>query len=453
MAEQASDGFFDLEFNGDQTQVFATIHPPRQRGKSVAVEDIVARLRQAGVVYGIREGEIARAISQVAASNAPAVRALIAQGLLPVEGTDAQIQWLIDYEAAARPLPTGHSGAPDFFAVPEERIVLAGQVIATLRPAVPGSTGKSLTAPFRIIQVSQPREMPFTAKAGVRFDAERLEFMADTGGILEITRDSIQVHAIQWVREDLNGESREYGMGVIFLGSLTASSIRAEGPIAIRGTVAGCTIRAKGDVVLDRCARTKVLADGDVYVLGKLLHCQVVTPGRLVGEEKSLIMGGAIAATTGIQAADVGGVEGAETLLISAVDRFTPYRQQEVENEICGHEENIQKIARALRPLGTGGQEAPQEQKRALVQTLVAQRRSLEERVRALHHEKRTLLLASKTRFDAEITAAGTIYRGVTVQLEAATTTLDANRRSVRFVLDSFRESVVVKPLEEAIAA
>src|SRR4051812_13948400 len=133
MSEQASDSFFDLEFNGDQTQVFATIHPHRGAGKCVSVEDVVGRLKQIGVVYGFREGEISRALEQVASASAPVSRVLVAQGALPVDGIDAQINWVVDQALACQPIPTDSCGAPDLFRVPAGRIVKAGQTIASIK--------------------------------------------------------------------------------------------------------------------------------------------------------------------------------------------------------------------------------------------------------------------------------------------------------------------------------
>lgn len=456
MAANSYDSFFDLELNGDQTQVFATIHPPRGGGRQTTVDEVTTRLKQMGVMYGVREGEIARTIAQVASSHAPAVRVLVAQGVLPIDGADAQVQWKIPHDSAAHPLPRGATGEPDYFSVAPERIVKAGQVIATVKAAMPGSPGKTLTAPYRVIPVATPRDVPYTAGRGVSLSSDRQQFTAEVSGVVEIDSTSIVVHAVEWVTGDLSGATREFSGGVAIQGDITASVIHAEGPISVSGTVAGCTLRAKGDVVVNRCARTRILADGDVFVLGKLLHCQVVTPKRVVAGEGTLLLGGNIVATLGIQADNVGGAgsgDGAGTFLAAATDRFTPYRQQEVEAEIAKHEENINKIARALRPLSSSNPEGVPEQKRQLVQTLVAQRRNLEERIRELHHEKRSLILASKSRVDAEICITGTIYRGVTLQLDNAVATLEESKSALRFGLDSFRDAVIIKPLEEALAA
>lgn len=453
MAEQASDSFFDVEFNGDQTQVFATIHPPRGTGRPITVEEVASRLRQMGVVYGFRESEIGRAIAQVASTNAPVSRVLVAQGELPVEGVDAQVNWTIDEDAACQPLPRDSCGAPDFFRVPAGRIVSAGQRIAKVIPSTPGSAGKSLTAPYRVIPVPAPRGVPFSAMSGVKFSEENSEYVAEIDGILEIKNNLILVHPVQWLEESLNNVTREFSTGVAIRGDLTACAIRAAGPIAVSGTVAGCTLRARGDVVVNRCARSKVVADGDVYVLGKLLHSHVVTPKHFISQLGSQVMGGQISATLGIQLGDAGGADGSGTQLVTAIDRFTAIRQQEVDSEISSYDENIQKIASVLRPLSAGSHEALPEQKRALIQTLAAQRRGLEERVRELHNEKRRLILASKSRIDAEVRVEGTIYRGVTVFIEAAARSIDETANAVRFDLNDFRDAVQVHSLEEALAA
>lgn len=453
MAATDTDGFFDLELNRDETQVFLTAHPPRGAGQCASTGDVIARLRHMGILSGIREGEISRLLAQVASANAPVARQIVAQGVLPADPVDAQIQWTIDVEAASGPLPVGEAQSPDYFSVPEERLVKSGQLLATVKPGKPGSPGKTITAPFRMIPVAAPREIPYVAGNGVRFIAETQQYVSTTAGIVEVKDDQILVQAIEWIEGNLNSIQREFESGVVILGDVTATTIHASGPVAIRGTVAGCMIRSKGDVVVSRCARTTIVADGDVFVLGKLLHSQVITPKRFASAPDTIVMGGTISATLGVQASDLGSAEGSETFVSVAVDRFSPVRQREVEMEIARFDESIQKIARALRPLIGAKQDAVPEHKRELVQTLVAQRKHLEERVRELHHEKRNLLLASKSRVEAQVSVAGTIYRGVTLQLDGASSTVGDTMRAVRFSLDPFREEVLVEPIERALAA
>jgi uncharacterized protein (DUF342 family) len=453
MPASDTDGFFDLELNRDETQVFLTAHPPRGAGRCASTEDVIGRLRQMGILSGIREGEISRLLAQVVSANAPVARQIVAQGVLPTDPVDAQIQWVIDGDAASRPLPVGDAQSPDYFSVPDVRVVESGQLLATVKPGKPGSPGKTITAPFRMIPVAAPREIPYGAGNFVRYVAETQQYVSTTAGIVEVRDDQIFVHPFEWVEGNLNNVQREFESGVVILGDVTACTIHASGPVAIRGTVAGCMIRSKGDVVVSRCARTTIVADGDVFVLGKLLHSQVITPKRFSSAHDSIVMGGTISATLGVLAFDLGSTDGTEMLVSVALDRFSPVRQREVEMEIARFDDNVQKIARALRPLLGAKQDAVPEHKRELVQTLVAQRRRLEDRVRELHHEKRNLLLASKSRVEAEVSVAGTIYRGVTVQLDGASSTIGDTMRAVRFSLDPFREAVLAEPIERARAA
>jgi uncharacterized protein len=452
MAAPAQDGFFELDFNAEQTQVFLKVYPSKGSGKPVAAGDVVTRLRQLGVAQGIREAEIARAIAHVQSEGKVLPRVVAAQGTLPTEGTDAQIEWLVDSMEAAGPIPSTEIGAPDYFGVPEGRIVAVGQTLATIKPSIPGSPGKSVVTPFRSVPPPTPRELPYSVGTGVRVSADRLHFVAETPGILEIANNQIRIHPLQWVEGGLNGGTHEFACNVAIRGDATACSIRAQGTIAIQGTVAGCALRAKGSIVINRCARSRIVADGDVFISGKLLHSNVVTRARMTTGQESQIAGGEITATGGIIAGTVGSGAGDPTL-IGAFDRYTQLRQQEVDAEIARHEESIKRIARGLRPLHGANIEGGSDQRRQLEQVLNIQRRNLEQLVRDLHSEKRTLIMASKTRVNSEIEIRGTIFRGVTVQIDAAAATVDSERSAVRFCLDSFRDSLSLKPLEAAFAA
>src|SRR5689334_10490489 len=121
------DGYVDLEFNADRTQVFATVYPPKGTGSSVTAKDILDRLRAMGVVYGVRESEVLKAARYADDSSTPATKVLVAQGVLPQDGSDAQILWKVDVAKLSRPLPKREDNLPDYFAYEPERLVTAGQ--------------------------------------------------------------------------------------------------------------------------------------------------------------------------------------------------------------------------------------------------------------------------------------------------------------------------------------
>jgi uncharacterized protein (DUF342 family) len=447
------DGYVELELNNDRTQAMATIHPPKGGGRAVTPQDVMECLRQRGVVYGYRDSDIQRACHFALQKGVKADRIIVAQGTLPQEGTNGQILWKVDYEKLARPLPKRPDGLLDYFALEEERLVVAGQPLATLTPARPGTPGRTLTAPIREVLPNPVQEAALIAETGVRVSEDRMNYFAAVDGFAEIHGCHLYVHAYKKIHDSLQPAEYRFSGGVILMGDLKAAHLRAEGTVAVQGAVAGGEIRARGDVFLTRAARARVIAEGNVYVQGLLLHCDIISRKKIIALEEAAIIGGQLYALEGLVAVTLGSPDQKPTLAQVGVDHLCQIRMKEVEEEIAGCEAKIWKIAQALRPLQTGGADPMPAAKRQMVQQLVQQRRALEAHVGELHSERRTLLLGAKSRVEAQITVTGTVYPGVSLAVQNAALTVRAPQTRVVFVPDKSGHDLIPHPLPESRAA
>jgi uncharacterized protein (DUF342 family) len=434
-------GYAEMNFNPDRTQVYATITPPTGKGRPVTAEEILDRLRDMGVMYGYREEEILKAVRMASEPGQSVFKALVAQGVLPENGTDAQILWKIP-ESYVSPLPRKDDGALDYFAFPKDRKVNAGQVIASVIPARPGSPGKTLTAPLASIPQQPGKEIKYVAGNGVGMSEDRLQFIAQCDGIFEVHNDKLIIHPLEIVDGDLPPGDHHFAAGVIIMGSVKGGAIQSEGLVAIKGIAAGVTIRAKGDVYFTRAARCWTLATGDVHIGETLMHSDIITPGKLIGSKGSKIYGGSLSAQKGVEAWDIGMEDFTSTKLVIGQDQFSPYRVAEVDEEIRICEQNVHRISQTLRLLAGKWNDNLPADKKAMAQKLMDQRNSLEQRIRELLSEKRTLMLGSRNFKDCQIYCQGTIYPGVWITILKATTLVEIPQSGVEFTLDSSGRSI-----------
>lgn len=448
------DGYIELRFNEERTQAFADIYPPKDGGNAVHCKDVLERLRQMGVMYGVREAEIMAALRFVDGSLQTQKNILVAQGVLPVDGQDAQILWKVEPELVQTPLPRRADGEIDYFALPDTRLVKAGQLLANIIPARPGTPGKTLTAPLQPVKQRPGSDTPLVVGSGVRLSEDRTQYIAEADGYFEVRRDRLTVYAMRKVEGSLPSGDHQFSGGIIITGDVRGGSIHAEGVVAIRGSVAGATIRTRGNIYVGRSARATLVTEGSIHARDTLTHCELVARRKIVTEPGAAFIGGSLTGGDGIVAATVGSDQFLETHLISGVDKWSPYRLDEVQQEIDTSEANMEKISQALRPLtSASSSDALSPQKKLMVQTLIDQKRGLETRIRELHGEKRTLMMNTKARLEGAICATGTIHPGVWITLQGIQMLVESPLTAVAFIVTDHGRSLQVKPLQSSQAA
>lgn len=434
-------GFVEMNFNPDRTQVYATLTPPSGKGSPVTAQDILDRLRDMGVMYGYREEDILKAVRMSSDPGQTIFKILVAQGVLPENGTDAQILWKVP-ESYVNALPRRDDGSLDYFAFPMDQKVKAGQVIASIIPARPGSPGKTLTAPLSSIPQQPGKEIKYIAGGGVGMSNDRLQFQAKCDGIFEVYNDKLIVHPMEIINGDLPPGDHHFPAGVIITGSVKGGAIQAEGLVAIKGIAAGVTIRAKGDIHFTRAARCWALGTGDIHVEETLMHSDIITPEKIIGSKGSKIFGGTLSAQKGVEAWDIGMEDFTSTKVVIGQDQFSSYRVAEVDEEIRLCEQNVHRISQTLRPLGGQWNDKLKPDKKAMAQILIDQRTNLEQRIRELLSEKRTLMLGSKNFKDGQIFCGGTIHPGVWITILKATMLVEAPQSGIKFTLDGSGRSI-----------
>jgi uncharacterized protein (DUF342 family) len=443
------DGYFDIEFNADRTQAFATIHPPRGGGRSTSAQSVVEELRRRGVMYGYRESAIVKGIRDAEDTNAPVVRILIAQGLLPEHGTDAQVMWKLDHTLISQPIPRSQNGDIQLDALPAARLVTAGTVLASVIPARPGSPGKTLTTPLMSVKQTPGRNATLASGVGVRLSEDRLTFVADVDGVVELKGDRLSVYAAKVIEGELTADLSFAG-ALLVTGGVRGCSVHCQGSLTVRGTVAGGRLRVNGNLTVGRIARSHCIVDGDMVVSGTMMHSEAQVGGRLLGLPGSSLQGGDATAMGGVELDEAGGYDGAMLRIATGIDPITPVRLSEIDAEIAGSENSLQRITNTLRMLTTGNVQNLPPEKRDAVQKLSDQRRGLELRIRELHNSKRGLLLSSKTKVSAAPVIVRSVMPGVQVCLGTASRFIEEPMEGVAFYSDDLTREVMVQSMVDA---
>jgi uncharacterized protein (DUF342 family) len=430
-------GYLELKYNEDRSMVVATIMPPgHANGEPVTVTDVLNRLKHMGVSYGIREQVIREALHHVDHFREPITNLVVAQGTLPVDGADARVRYHLPLEVLTIPLPkrTDNSGLPDWFALDPAKFVKAGDLLATITPAQPGTPGKTLTWPIQLIPAKNGKPAELMAGANVRASDDATGMVAAHDGYVVLQNNQMTVYALRQVEENVAGSDHVFPMGAVFLKNIQHAHVQTGTFLAIRGVAVACHLRAHGDMILRHAENCSIIATGNVYVLSKLKNCQVNTRKKVIALERAEILGGQICATEGIEAVTLGSEEGLPTQILSSIDHYTPLRDEEIEKELALCQENIHRIGQTIKPFATlAAQTTLPEDKRLLFQKLQAQLRTQEARIKDLHNERRSLAILMKERVVGYVRATDTVYPGVQITLHSTVLDVTQPYQKVQF--------------------
>ncbi len=446
----AVDGSFWVFFNEDKTQAMLVVEPPKGDGNPVRVADVVKALEEMGVAYGISEQAIRDAI-QRATDTARKVEAVVAQGVLPVHGTDAKVNYRLPEDAVLKPLPLLPDGSIDYLQIDPSRYIQVGQIIATVVPANHGRPGRTLTFPPQTVPQKPGKEANLRAGDGVSASDDNLQFTAETAGYVYVSGDKLSVLPAQPVAGDLQS-AQEFAQTLVLQGNLLpGAQVRVQGDIAVAGRCEGAVVQARGHCYLRSGAqRSEISAGGNVLLKASAIECNIHTRRKVIAlSEDVQIVGGRIVAFEGIEAYTIGTPEWTPTEVVGGVDTLGDERLFEIAEEIRQCEANIQKINAALRPFVsvTAGDVSPE--KKETIQRLMAHRRRLEARLKDLQHEKRTITIQVNAPPRAEVVVYGVVYPGVKVTIAKHSYLVESEMRAVRFFVARGESRVQVRPLSK----
>ncbi len=440
MANKPRNGFIEVRFNIDQSQAFANIYPPEDKGEPITLEECLQSLRSMGASHGFREGALTDAIAKASTANAPVMNIVAAQGELVHNGEDAQIRYLVPRELVMKPLPrrTDGSNIVDWFALDPAKMVKEGDEVAAIVPATLGSHGRTITWPIQLVQAQPGRTAKLFAGNGVRASQDGLRLYAVHDGYLYQVGEQLFVVGLNIYEELQQNFDLNLPAGAILKDGAINGTLHAEGIIAIQGGCLQTEIRSQGDVFVEHAENCRIIAGGNIYVTQGLKNCTVITPHRVIAVQETVIAGGKLSATEGIEAWTLGSEARDTTEVSVGVDHFLLLRTEEIEKEISEAEANKERIRQAIKPFQTvSANAAMSDQRRLVLQRLQFQAHSQEQHINALHNERRQMQFQGKQKVSGTISVKNTLHPGVLIRGPKAQTFVSTPLQSVRLTGNS----------------
>lgn len=249
------------------------IYSPAFGGKTLTLADVHQCLQEAGITYGlISDQEIEDVLNKDQISEL-----IIAKGLPPVAGTDAQFESLIPQRIKE---PCAEQDTVDFRDLGEIVTVEEGQMVMRRIPAKRGQEGCNVFG--HLIDCYHGLDTPFSSnKKGVNIALDDNDYLcsAIVGTPVLVPHGVIVLPILTLKCVDLKSGNVNFPGGVVVQGDVeNEMSVYALNDLVIEGNVENANLECGGCLtVFGSIQNSRLKADGDVNLYGGINASRVIS--------------------------------------------------------------------------------------------------------------------------------------------------------------------------------
>ncbi|HTP58724.1 MAG TPA: flagellar assembly protein A, partial [Spirochaetia bacterium] len=338
------DADLTVTISDDRMKGLLSFTPAQGTGATIDVQEVRARIQDAGIVKGVDEARLLKVLDLVARGKF-FKNALIAEGRRGPPGEENRVTFHIRL-ASGKALTILDDGRADFRAQDRITHVGKGVHIATVKPPpLEGLeswdvTGKPIPPPPGALSGLQPGRDVSAARqpdGSLFFYSEADGELVQDGAVISVQ----QVHTVAGDVDMTSGNVNfpgivrvngtvQPGFRVIAAGDIEvqetvdASMLSSEGSILIGQGIKGegkAILRAKKDISSPFAEQAILIATESIRLKGACLRCQVKCNGKLLlDSEKGNLVGGEVRARRGMAVQNLGSPTGVPTLVLFGQD-------------------------------------------------------------------------------------------------------------------------------------
>jgi hypothetical protein len=290
MREIREDGMI-LLIQNDALKAFIT--KTKDFDNSICLEDLKFFLEQNGIIYGIVDDQNLEAFIRDEKYTTTFLK--VAEGLEPVDGTDAGVVYLFDRDYL-KPGRFSEDGTIDFKERGDIPFVSAGDVLAEKIPPKEGKDGVSVYG--EAIPKADAMDVTFVLGKGVRVSKDGLKVMADVNGNPRVSPGGeFSVNDAYYIEGDVDFNTGHviFDKNVYITGSIKngfrveainvvakavdGGIVKAQGDVFIQNGVTESVIEAKGNIKTGFMHRSKAACMGDMIVVKEIVDTEVLLEG------------------------------------------------------------------------------------------------------------------------------------------------------------------------------
>lgn len=365
--EQKLDADVSVSISPDRMKAGIVIIPP-EGGRMLTAEEIMRRLNESGIVFGINDNVIYQMVRDPIFNQQIAV----AEGVAPVNGTNGKIEYSFDIHKDARPTIM-EDGRVNFRELNLIENVSKGQVLATSTLPTPGKPGMNVLGAG--IQALDGKSATLPRGKNVEISDDGQTLLAGLDGHVCYIDGKVNVFALYEAQADVdNSTGNIYFIGNVLVHGnvLSGFTIEAGGNVEVVGVVEGARIKAGGNIILRRgmqgVGKGLLVCDGDIvarYIEHSnveargdikseaIMHSNVKCGGKLeLAGKKGLLVGGSAKVGKEVSAKVIGSPMATVTDIEVGVDPALRERYKDIKEEIKNAESDIKKAEQAIDMLG-----------------------------------------------------------------------------------------------------
>lgn len=431
--EVKRDGSVRVEITKDKMKAWMTVYPSLG-GRQMELTDCLNALKDAGVIYGILEDEINKALNYEQLSE-PIV---VAQGLEPIHGDDAIIEYKFDYNNSKLTPKELDTGGVDFYNLDLISNVRVGEVLALRTPPTDGSSGQNVLG--EVVHPKPGKDKKLINGQNVEIVNNETIALAKENGQVVLKEKAIHVLPIYEHNGDVDFASGnlEFVGSIIVRGTVkNGFTVKAEGDVEIFETVEGGyvysdgsiqvkkgiqgrgkgIVQAEGDVVTKYIENANVLSNENVYSEA-IMHSNVVAGKNIeVGGKKGTIVGGNCCAGKTVNARFIGSALATNTTIDVGVTPQLRQEYNEIKKNIKESKDKLDKTNKALILLNRFEfkQKKMPEDKQIILMKVTKTQQQLEKIIENYREKKIAIEKIIGDLEQGKVNVAGKVYPGVTV--------------------------------------
>jgi len=405
---------------------------PGRRSRRLTAEQLLALLRERGIVHGVREAVVMGACACSARSET-VYNLLIASGDAGQPGEDGSVSFSVKAFDKRLLLDPEQPFFGDLSALIED--VKAGTLVARLVAATAGRPGRDIRGGYP----APVSGKPIGLGVGEGLQPAGGELRAMVRGSLVVGEESLDLVPFQVVDGHLglgqdiafdgnvvvsghvNGPVRIQARDIFIAGNVENAQLSASGDVWVGGTIQGkSSVEAEGRVLSRSLSDSAVRAIGDVVVAESIMESRVTSSGRVLTRPSTgVVEGGEVSGFRGIVCHTLGSSYGLTTKVKVGVEDLRSPLLAAIDKKIREHDESLQKIddlkARIAGSGLTARQLAPDLQT-VYISVLRREITSLEE-LRNLRRRRRKVDAGKDDGSGPTITVTGALHPPVHVEI------------------------------------
>jgi len=454
-----NDSMVSVDISDAEMKAYITVTAPGIGGCDISVETYLSFLRNNRVVFGVNE----EYLREFADRPVYKERVVIAEGLKPVNGQDAYIQYNFETDQSKIKLREGSNGRIDFKDLNIIKNVVENQPLAKKIPPGHGISGRTVTG--KVIPARDGRDILIPLGKNVHAGKDGDTIIADINGQVVITAGKINVEPVYPVQGDVNLKTGN----IIFLGTVIINgnvedgfSVKAAGNIEVNGTVEKADLDAEGDIIVHQgitgkntgvvkagrsiwarfIENTNVEAGNMVVVSDGIINSQVDAYKRIICRGKRAhIVGGRLRASEEINAKILGSpTSGTETICEVGIDPKSKMKldllsakKADMEKQLDDIQLNLQTLINIKRQ-----RKSLPEDKEAYMRELMDKRQLLISDIEKNNEDMINVQdYLNSIRVRGRVSASSKVYPGVKIIIRDAINDVRTEYRAVTFILEN----------------